>query len=72
MPNAPPPSSHNTHLTVDNNIRFRDTSQGRKPKIKSPRDLSTPVHTTNNKGSLTMSVNLKLLAQALDMAERLA
>jgi len=53
-------------------VRTSKASQGRKPKIKSPRDLSTPVFTTNNKGNLTMSVNLKLIAQALAMVERLA
>ena len=40
--------------------------------FKSPRDLSTPVFTTNNKGNLIMNANLKLIAQALGMVERLA
>ena len=54
-------------------VRTNKASQGRKPKIKSERDLSTPVFTTNNKGNLNMSVsvNLKLIALALDMVERL-
>ena len=47
-------------------------SQGRKPKIKTPRELSTPIFITNDKGALIMNSNLVLIAQALNMAERLA
>ena len=52
--------------------RTRKASLGRKPKIKSPHDLSAPVFLTNNKGALVMSTNLSLVAEALNIAERLA
>ena len=43
-----------------------------KPKIKSAYDLSTPIFTTNDKGALIMNTNLSLVAEALNIAERLA
>ena len=52
--------------------RTHKASQGRKPKIKSAHDLSTPIFTTNDKGALIMNTNLSLVAEALNIAERLA
>ena len=47
-------------------------SQGRMPKIKSTIELSTPVFTEDSKGKLTLGDNLRLVARALDITDRLA
>ena len=52
--------------------RTSKASQGRKPKLKSPRELCAPVFKTNDKGTLTLGTNLTAVAQALSMADRLA
>ena len=44
----------------------------RKPKIKDARELIAPIFKVNDRGALGMNTNLALVAQALDMAEKLA
>ena len=52
--------------------RTNKASQGRKPKLKSPRELCAPVFTINDKDTLSLGTNLSAVAQALRIAERLA
>ena len=54
--------------------RTSKASQGRKPKLKSPRELCAPVFTINDKGTLVLvlGTNLTAVAQALNIADRLA
>ena len=55
-----------------NSARTGKAAQGRKPKIKTPRELSTPIFTEDEKGRLKMSDTLRQVAEALGLAERLA
>jgi len=43
-----------------------------KPKLKTPRELCAPVFTINDKGTLTLGMNLSAVAQALRITDRLA
>ena len=52
--------------------RTSKASQGRKPKLKSPSELCSPAFTLNDKGTLMLGSNLAAIAQALQLAERLA
>ena len=61
-------STLNTHSQA----RTRKAAQGRKPKLKSPTELSAPTFTENDKGILRMNARLGLVAEAIGLAERLA
>ena len=60
-----PPNPHSC-------ARTRKASQGRKPKIKTPLELSTPIFVYNKIGRLRMNINLNLVAETHGLAERLA
>ena len=60
-----PPGTHSS-------MRTYTAAQGRKPKLKKPLELSTPVLVENERGKLQMSDNFSLVAKALGLAERLA
>ena len=53
-------------------MRTRTAAQGRKPKLKKPAELSTPIFKEDDKGKLKMNDNLGLVATALGLAVRLA
>lgn len=53
-------------------IRTQSATQGRKPKLKGTLELCTPVFIEDKNGGLTMGDNLKLIAHALDLVDKLA
>ena len=53
-------------------MRTRKAAQGRKPKLKKPTEHSAPAFIVKEKGRLQLGESFSLVAQALDLAERLA
>ena len=60
-----PPNLHSS-------ARNRKASLRRKPKIKTPIELSTPIFVEDKKGRLRMNTNHNLVAETLGLTERIA